>query len=409
MADATLRADAIGEGSVVASAAPQPLSRGLIAIFALACGLAVGNLYYAQPLLDTIGRTFGIGEAAAGLIVTVTQLGYAAGLVLLVPLGDLFENRRLVATILFGTVLALVAAALAPSFGWFLGASLAIGVTSVVAQVLVPFAASLAPAETRGRVVGQVMSGLLTGILLARAVAGIISNAAGWRAVYVISAVMLAAMIVVLYRVLPDRRPNLAVGYGALIASLARIYAREPVLRRRAAYQAAMFGSFSAFWTSITFLLSGAPFHLSPLWIGMFALAGAAGALIAPVAGHLGDGGHERWATGLSFVVASGGFLLTILADRMWALVAGAILIDLGVQTTLILGQQAIYALNPAERSRLNTAYVATLFIGGAVGSAVSGITYAHAGWLGVAVFGAALPAAALAYWLTDRRAPMAA
>lgn len=381
------------------------MSAGLIAVFAVATGLAVGNIYYAQPLLDTIGRTFGVNEAASGLIVTVTQLGYAAGLLLLVPLGDLFENRRLVATILCATILSLLGAAFTTSFSEFLAASLAIGITSVVAQILVPFAAHLAPPETRGRVVGQVMSGLITGILLARAVAGIVSGAVGWRAVYLLSAVLLAIMIVVLYRVLPMRKPSYAQGYGSLIASLGRIFLKEPVLRRRAAYQAAMFGTFSAFWTCITFLLSGPHFHLSQTWIGVFALAGAAGALIAPVAGRLGDHGHGRVATGAAFVVAAGGFLLTLDQRQLWALVLGAILIDLAVQTTLVLGQQAIYALNPAERSRLNTLYVATLFIGGAFGSAFSGIVYAHGGWAGVAILGAAMPAAALLLWLTEPRA----
>jgi predicted MFS family arabinose efflux permease len=387
-----------------AGAASSPLSGGLIAIFAVACGLAVANLYYAQPLLDVIRRTFGVDEAASGLIVTVSQLGYAAGLLLLAPLGDLFENRRLIVTILFGTVAALVAAAFTESFGEFMAAMLAIGVTSVVAQVLVPLAAALAPPEARGRVVGQVQGGILVGILLARAVSGIVSDALGWRAVYVISAVLLAVMTIVLYRVLPIRRPAFAEGYGSLVASLGRIYREEPMLRRRALYQAAMFGTFSAFWTSITFVLAGPPFHFSETWIGVFALVGAAGALIAPVAGRLGDSGHSHVFTGVAFVLAAAGMLLTLLQSQLWALIAGAILIDLGVQATMVLGQQIIFALKPGERGRLNTLYIATLFAGGAVGSAVAGFAYAHAGWPGVAIFGAALPIAALLYWLTERK-----
>jgi predicted MFS family arabinose efflux permease len=389
--------------------APEPaasprISGGLIAIFAVACGLAVANLYYAQPLLEVIRRTFRVDEAASGLIVTVSQLGYATGLLLLAPLGDLFENRRLIVTILCGTVAALVAAALTESFGEFLAAMLAIGVTSVVAQVLVPLAASLAPPEARGRVVGQVQGGILLGILLARAVSGIVSDALGWRAVYVISAVLLAVMTIVLYRVLPIRRPAFAEGYGSLVASLGRIYREEPMLRRRAFYQAAMFGTFSAFWTSITFLLAGPPFHFSETWIGVFALVGAAGALIAPIAGRLGDSGYTHMATGVAFVLAAAGMLLTLLQTQLWALIAGAILIDLGVQATMVLGQQIIFALKPAERGRLNTLYIATLFAGGAVGSAVSGFAYAHAGWVGVAIFATALPIAALLYWLTERQ-----
>jgi predicted MFS family arabinose efflux permease len=386
------------------SAAGTPISGAMIGVFALACGLAVANLYYAQPLLETIGRTYSVDEAAAGLIVTTTQLGYAAGLVLVAPLGDVLENRRLIATVLLGTVAALLCAAAAPTFATFLIASLAIGMTSVVAQILVPFAAHLAPAERRGRVVGQVMSGLLLGILLARAAAGIISGAIGWRSVYVISAVLLALLIAVLLRVLPRRQPDFTGSYRALLASLGRIYLNQPILRRRAAYQSAMFGSFSAFWTSITFLLAGPHFNFSQTIIGIFALAGALGALFAPIAGRLGDSGHERVVTGAAFVVAAAGFGLTLLQSQVWALVCGAILLDLAVQTTLVLGQRAIYALNPAERSRLNTLYIATFFCGGAAGSAVSGLVYARAGWTGVVVLGAALPLAALGLWLTDRR-----
>ncbi|MDB5039815.1 MAG: YdeR [Candidatus Eremiobacteraeota bacterium] len=400
---------ATADANASATVASPRISGGLIALFAVACGLAVANLYYAQPLLEVIRRTFGVDEAASGLIVTVSQLGYAAGLLLLAPLGDLFENRRLIVTILCGTVVALVAAAFTQSFGEFLAAMLAIGVTSVVAQVLVPLAATLAPSQARGRIVGQVQSGILLGILLARAVSGILSDALGWRAVYVISAVLLAIMTIVLYRVLPTRRPAFAEGYGRLVASLVRIYREEPMLRRRALYQAAMFGTFSAFWTSITFVLAGPPFHFSETWIGLFALVGAAGALNAPIAGRLGDAGHEHVLTGVAFVLAAGGTLLTLLHTQLWALVVGAVLIDLGVQTTMVLGQQIVFALKPSERGRLNTLYIATLFAGGAVGSAVSGFAYAHAGWPGVAILGAALPIAALLYWLTERQRVFAA
>ena len=256
---------------------PAAMSGWMIALFAVAGGLAVGNLYYAQPLLATLARDFHVGEATAGLIVTITQLGYAGGLVLIAPLGDLLENRRLIVSVMFATVVALIAAACARSFGAFLAASLAIGVTSVVAQILVPFAAHLAPPERRGRIVGAVMSGVLMGILLARAASGIISGAAGWRAVYILSAGLMTLAAFVLLRALPRRQPAFALGYRALLGSLGAIFASEPVLRRRAAYQSAMFGTFSAFWTSVTFLLAGPQYHLSQTQIGIFALAGAVG------------------------------------------------------------------------------------------------------------------------------------
>jgi predicted MFS family arabinose efflux permease len=248
------------------------------------------------------------------------------------------------------------------------------------------------------------VSGLLLGILLARAAAGIISGAIGWRAVYLISAALLTFTIIVLLRVLPRRQPTFALGYGALVGSLWRLFATEPILRRRAAYQSAMFACFSAFWTCITFLLAGPYYHLSQTGIGVFALAGAVGALFAPIAGRLGDSGHDRAVTGGAFVVASAAFALTLLQTRMWALVGGAIFLDLAVQTTLVLGQRAIYALDPAARSRLNTIYIATFFCGGAAGSAVAGIAYARAGWPGVATLGTVLPVCAFAFWLSERR-----
>lgn len=281
----------------------------LIVVFAAACGLSVANLYYAQPLLTSIEASFHVNKAAIGLVVTITQLGYAAGLLLLAPLGDLFENRRLITTVMAGTVIALLVGAFVTTFPGFLAASLAIGVLSVVAQILVPFAAHLAPAEARGRVVGQVMSGLLAGIVLARAFAGIVSGVVGWQAVYMISAILLAIMIVILNRMLPSRKPTFVKGYGPLIVSLIEIYRREPILRRRAFYQAAMFAIFSAFWTGITFLLSAPPYHFSQVKIGLFALAGVLGVLIAPIAGRLGDRGYERWLTGMAFLLAAGSFV----------------------------------------------------------------------------------------------------
>ena len=378
------------------------MPRSRIITFAVACGLAAGNLYYVQPLLGVIGQEFHIGVATSGILVTTTQLGFAAGLFLLVPLGDLLENRRLITSVAACTVIALLAAASARSFPQFLAASLALGVTSVVAQILVPLAAHLAPAETRGRVVGQVMSGLLTGILLARAVAGIISGVLSWRAVYINSAVLLTLMTAVLMRAIPVRHPSLAEPYPALLASLARIFRKEPKLRRRAAYQAAMFGSFSAFWTTVTFLLSGPLHNLSQTQIGFFALAGAVGAIFAPVAGRLGDRGYSRSATGGALLLAVASFALTLFQTNLWALVAGAILLDLAVQTSLVLGQHTIYSLNPNERGRLNTIYVVSFFLGGAVGSALAGLAYAKGQWPAVVLLGAGLPAAAFLFWLTE-------
>ena len=379
------------------------MSRALVILFAVSCGLAVGNIYYAQPLLDTLEIQFQVSQSVIGLVITMTQIGYATGLLLLVPLGDLIENRRLIITILFGTVTSLLIAALAPTILIFFLASLLIGVTSVVAQVLIPLAAQLTPAEKRGQVVGQIMSGLLFGILFARAIAGFVAGAFGWRAVYFASAALLLALIVVLLKGLAPRTPSFSGTYGDLLRSLVRIFADEPVLRRRAFYQSAMFASFSAFWTTITFLLAGPDYRLTQTQIGFFALAGAAGALIAPAAGRLGDHGHQRPATGFAFLVAIFGYLLTLWTGHLWILVAAAILIDCAVQTTMVTGQQLIYSLKPEERSRLNTLFIATFFVGGAIGSAAASYGYERIGWHAVVALGSALCATAFLYWLTER------
>jgi predicted MFS family arabinose efflux permease len=380
----------------------EPLSAALIAIFAVACGIAVGSLYYSQPLLDALGKDFGVTETATSLIVTVTQLGYAAGLIFIAPLGDLVENRRLVLAIFCAACLALIAVAASRSYSAFLVGSVALGFTAVVAQVLVPLAAHFAAPEKRGEVVGRVVSGLLIGILVARAFAGVVAGSFGWRAVYVVAAVLVGIVTLSLARVLPQRKGAFAGGYPTLLGSMLRIYRTEPLLRRRAAYQFAMFGAFSIFWTSITFLLSSPAYRLSETQIGLFALAGATGALIAPIAGKLGDRGHGRGATGVAFALCAVAFLLT-LVHGLVPLVGCAILLDLAVQSTLVIGQQAIYTLRPEERSRLNTLYIATFFVGGAAGSALAGVTYARFHWAGIIGLGVSLPLLAFLFWLGER------
>jgi predicted MFS family arabinose efflux permease len=387
-----------------ASSAPDGISPGLVLLFAVACGLAVGNIYYAQPLLETLGRDFHASHSLVGLIVTMTQIGYATGLLLIVPLGDLIENKKLILLVFCGTIASLLLAAFSPGIGLFFIASLLIGTTSVVAQVLIPLAAALTPQERRGQVVGQIMSGLLLGILFARAISGFIAGAFGWRTVYFASAAFLLLLIAVLARTLPVRRPSFAGTYGELLGSLYHIFRNEPVLRRRAAYQTAMFASFSSFWTTITFLLAGPTFHFTQTQIGFFALAGAAGAIVAPLAGRLGDRGYQRPATGIAFAVAIAGYLITRHASHWWMLVVAAIVIDAAVQTTLVCGQQMIYSLHPEQRSRLNTLFIATFFLGGAAGSAIASWAYDRVGWDAVIIIGVGLALIALAYWFTEPR-----
>ncbi|MEU6377035.1 MFS transporter [Streptomyces sp. NPDC046909] len=387
-----------------AHGAPQGVPGRLVALLAVATGMTVANLYYAQPLLSVLSGAFHTSTAAAGALITLTQVGYVIGMLFLVPLGDRLEKRNLVTVLLTVTTLALLTAGLAPSFPVLLIASLVAGATSVVAQILVPFAASLAPDHARGRVVGRVMSGLLTGILLSRTLSSLVSGLAGWRTVFLGSAVLMAVLAVTLRKALPQHAPTTTMPYHHVLRSTAQLLRRHPVLLRRGLYQAAMFGAFSAFWTTVSFVLTGPRFHYSSLAVGVFALVGAAGAAVAPFAGRWADRGLVRPVTGAAFVVAALAFALAGFGGHSVVLIApAAILIDMAVQTTLILGQHTVYQLDPAARARLNSAFIATFFLGGAAGSQLGSVVYHAGGWAGLTVLGAALPLIALLYWLTER------
>ena len=382
----------------------------MVLLLAVACGAAVANNYYAQPLLHTIATAFGVSEATAGLLVTAGQAGYAVGLALLVPLGDLLERRRLIARLLVLTAVAQALAAAAPTFAVLASALALVGVTSVVAQIIVPMAASLATDSERGQVVGKVMSGLIIGILLARTVSGLIASVAGWRPVYVMAAAAMLLLAAVLYRALPEVEPSERISYRALVRSVLDLVREEPVLRQRMGLGAASLGCFSILWTPIAFLLSGPPYHYGTALIGLFGLAGLAGAAAAPAAGRLADRGRGHYATLGAIVILLGSWsLLDLGAHSLAALIAGIIALDLGVQALHISNQSAIYALRPQARSRLNTAYMVAYFLGGAVLSAVASLVYSAAGWNGICALGALTAAAALWFWLaTNRRAPAA-
>ncbi len=252
---------------------PPPLPRRLVLLMAATCGAAVANIYYAQPLLNTIAHDFAVSDGTAGLLVTASQIGYAAGLVLLVPVGDLLERRSLITRILLVTALALLATAAAPSFIFLAGALAVVGLTSVVAQITVPMASHLAPEREQGKVVGYVMSGLLVGILIARTASGIVGELGGWRLVFALSAALMAALCVVLRRTLPEVRPTADLGYGALLRSVAGLLAQQPTLRRRMFYGALGMGQFSVLWTTVAFLLAGPPYHYGDATIGLFGLS----------------------------------------------------------------------------------------------------------------------------------------
>ncbi|MBP2535101.1 MFS transporter [Agrobacterium tumefaciens] len=385
------------------------ISPALTFLLATACGLIAANLYYGQPLAGIIGAELGLSAGATGLIVTLTQIGYGIGLLFVVPLGDLVENRKLVVSSVAMAVLSLVGAAFAPHAAPFLIAAFLVGVSSVAVQVIVPYAAHMAPHAIRGRVVGNVMSGLMAGIMLARPVSSLLSEVVSWRGVFLTSAAVMALLAVVLFRLLPTRMPDARLSYGALMASMGRLALHTPILRRRAIYHAFLFAAFSLFWTTTPLYLSGPHFNLSQGEIALFALAGAAGTVAAPIAGRMADRGWTRAATFFALVAVALSFAVTHLAPEgshlaLAILVVAAIVLDFGVTTNLVLGQRAIFTLGAEFRSRLNGIYMATFFMGGAIGSAVGGWAYAVGEWQAASWIGFALPVAALLYFLTEKR-----
>jgi predicted MFS family arabinose efflux permease len=363
-----------------------------VLLFAAACGLSVANLYYAQPILHTIARHFGTSSGTAGLIVTFSQIGYAAGLAFLVPLGDLLNRRRLIPIVLVATTLGLAASAASPDIGVLIAVALIVGAGSVVAQMLIPMAATMADDEHRGQVVGTVMSGLLLGILLARTVSGLVAGVSSWRVVYVVAAVLMVLMAVVLARRLPPERERPRLSYGVLLATAAGLLVQEPLLRRRAIFGALGFAAFSIFWTTIAFLLAGAPYHYGDTVIGLFGLVGAGGALCANFAGRWADRELTR-ATTLGFAVAVAVSFVPIWIGRhnLALLIVGIVVLDVGVQGLQVTNQSLIYRLRPDARSRVNSAYMVVYFAGGALGSALGGAIYDSHGWAGVCVLGAAV------------------
>ena len=378
----------------------------MVLLLASACGIVVANIYYAQPLIDMIGPAVGLGPHDASAIVSLTQLGYAAGLLLLVPLGDLVENRLLVVLTIAASIPALLLAAVARDGTVMLAAAVLIGLTSVAVQMLVPLAAHLSPEHMRGRVVGNVMSGLLVGILLARPVSSVIANFVGWRAVFLISAAVMLAMLALLRFSLPHRRPHANHHYGELLASLFALPVRIPLLRQRSAYQATAFAGFSLFWTGVPLLLAHS-FHYTQTGIAAFALVGAAGALAAPLAGRMADRGHATGGTVFALVSISLSFLVAMLGfwvHSVIVLALSGVLLDAGVQTNLVFSQRSIYTLAPEMRSRLNGMFMAIFFVGGAAGSAITSPVFGYFGWVGVCVVGAVLPLLALGYFCAARK-----
>ncbi|RMO16618.1 Major facilitator family transporter [Pseudomonas cichorii] len=381
------------------------MTRGLVMLFAFCCGAIVANIYYAQPIIELIAPDIGLSSTMASLIVSLTQVGYALGLFFLVPLGDLLENRRLMLLTTGVAILSLVGAAFAEQPNLFLVVSLLVGFSSVSVQMLIPLAAHLAPEETRGRVVGSIMGGLLLGILLARPVSSLVADHFGWRAVFGSAAVLMAGISVVLATTMPKRVPDHRASYGQLLFSLWALLRQQPVLRQRAFYQACMFATFSLFWTAVPLELAR-NHGLSQSQIALFALIGAIGAIAAPISGRLADAGHSRIATLSALLFGALSFLPGLIPApyNLIGLAVTGVVLDFCVQMNLVVGQRAVYALDAASRSRLNALYMTSIFIGGAIGSSVASVLFDHGGWIWISVVGTALPLIALLVFLRDSR-----
>ena len=386
-----------------AARATPRLTSALVLLLAVGAGVSVATIYVAQPMLGVLGGELGAPAWLVGWVATLTQLGYAAGLLLLGPLADRHDRRRIILAKSVVLVLALILAAAAPSIGVLLVASAIIGMAATLAQDFVPAAAVLAPESRRGKVVGTVMTGLLLGILLSRVVSGFVAEHAGWRGMFATAAVGVALIGVVSLRLLPAFPVTSRVGYLDLLASLRTLWLRHPALRRAALSQGLLAVGFSAFWSTLAVMLHGEPFHLGSAAAGLFGLAGAAGALAAPLAGRMADKRGPERVTRLGTALTMVAFAAMALAGllernaQLFVLAAGAVVFDLGVQATLIAHQTIVYGIDPAARSRLNVVLMVTMFIGMAVGSAVGSVLLAYVGWVGVtglataAAFGALL------------------
>ncbi|MFB7814300.1 MFS transporter [Paenibacillus chitinolyticus] len=389
----------------VPPSAPSSLSASKALLFSAACGLAVANIYYAQPLLDALASEFGVAPAAVGLVVTVTQICYALGLLLLVPLGDLLNRRRLIVVQMLLSAGALLIVGTAPSAPVLLAGLAAVGLLAVVTQVLVAYASTLASSAERGSVVGVVQSGIVIGILLARTFAGTLTDLAGWRSVYLTSALLMFVTGAALYRILPDvHHTKTELSYPRLLRSVFALFIEERLLRIRAVLAFLIFTVFSTLWTALVLPLSAPPLSLSHTAVGAFGLAGAAGALAAARAGRLADRGLGQRTTGLALVLllASWGFI-GFTPHSLAAAVIGVILLDLAVQAVHVTNQSLIFTVRPEARSRLTAGYMIFYSLGSATGAIASTSLYAIGGWNGVCLFGAAVSGLALLFWAVTR------
>ena len=391
-----------GHANPSRGASTSSLSRYQTFLFAVTCALAVANVYFAQPLLESMAASLSVSPGTIGVVVTATQAGYAVGLLFIVPLGDLLNRKKLILTQFLLSALALCAVGLAQTWGMLLGAMVLVGLMAVVVQVVVAYAAMLASPEQRGEAIGTVTSGVVLGILLARFVSGAVADLAGWRGVYFVSAILMVGIALVLFRTMPaSTTPPAKGGYWPLLRSVFQLYLTERTLRVRGTFALLIFAAFSVLWTSMVLPLSAPPLSLSHTQIGLFGLAGVAGALAAARAGRLADQGLGNRTTGVALALLTFSWLPTAFVESsLLAMIAGVVLLDFAVQAVHVTNQSLIFAARPDAQSRLVGAYMCFYSVGSGLGAIAATYTYAHFGWVAVCILGAAISAVALLYWI---------
>ncbi len=381
------------------------LSPALTLLLSITCALAVANVYFAQPLLDAMAQSLGVDPGMIGIVVTATQVGYGVGLIFIVPLGDLLNRKSLILTQVLLSALALVVVGAAQQWSAFLGAMISVGLMAVVVQVVVAYVAALATPARRGQAVGTVTSGIVLGILLARFTSGLIADIAGWRAVYFVSAGLMLTLAVVLWRAIPAKSlPRVESSYWALLMSTLTLFITEPVLRVRGVFALLIFAAFSVLWTAMVLPLSAPPLSLSHTQVGLFGLAGIAGALAASRAGRWADRGLGQRITGIALTLLVLSWLPIAFAQTsLLALIVGVIVLDFAVQAVHVTNQSLIFAARPDAQSRLVGAYMFFYSIGSALGAVAATQVYALWGWLAVCLLGGSISVVALGFWVWTR------
>ncbi|WP_411681823.1 MFS transporter [Clostridium thailandense] len=380
----------IKTNSILTNVEVKPvLSNLLIFVMAIACGLTVANLYYIQPLLADIAKTFHVNQLSIGFAAMLTQIGYAFGMIFILPLADIKEKRKLIMIMLLCSIISLMSMFFSSNIFAITISSFAVGFTSIIPQLIIPLAAQLSNPTQRGQTIGTIMSGLLIGILLSRTVSGILGESFGWRTVYLVAAIMMLALMIILRKLIPLCKPVTDIKYTELLKSMIYLIKTEPVLREASINGALMFSAFSAFWTSLIFLLESPHYNMGAEAAGLFGLVGISGALAAPLVGKVADRRGSRFAIGICIIVVILSYLFFfIFGFKIWGLILGIILLDLGVQSCNVSNQARVHSLNEKTRNRLNTIYMVSFFLGGALGSFLGSYSYSHFGWYGVCIFG---------------------